>query len=289
MLPEEVLARILSFALCSTCPRHLVEWVDSDASTLPLHANTLSRVCTRWRRITANSSRLWTRIDLSIHRPYDDQFLSRATVSVSKVGTLPLDVQLIERVDRPWRPNAPLHAESNILPFCVSIAPQMRSLGVICGSRFKEHYGPFLDDCLANCVPGILTMLNLAIRPKVDNPQKSREFDNYIIATTGSGDTFHTRTSRVYQLQLEISHAHFEALLRPVTVLRLCNIYIHWASEAYHGLEELRLTCKHPSDEGVEISVTKAELATIFKACPALRIFHFGLAIPKVLAPTRTT
>ncbi|KAB5593490.1 hypothetical protein CTheo_3038 [Ceratobasidium theobromae] len=235
-----------------------------DSTRIPSHPNNLSHVCRRWRRITTNLSSLWTHIDLSPCHPHANQLIARGKVSASRTGTLPLDIHMVEWLDYYWRKGDYLDSDTH--QFCTSIATRMRSLELISGPRNGSFYKHFLAACFKRCIPGVFTQLSLRVRsdPGDINDRPGSYFIE-VADSTRQGDNC---------LQLNISRKHFETVLRAITVLRLCNLYFRWTCQAYHGLDELRLTHQDHS-----VSIAKIELANILRSSPQLRVLHFALDI----------
>ncbi|KAH7332605.1 hypothetical protein B0J17DRAFT_632245 [Rhizoctonia solani] len=76
------------------------------------------------------------------------------------------------------------------------------------------------------------------------------------------------------RFRLDISGRYVERGFAPLKVLHLRGIFPVWSSTAYHGLVDLRLLST------AEWSyIREAQLITILKSSPKLRILHFGLDI----------
>ncbi|KAG8686046.1 hypothetical protein FRC11_009610 [Ceratobasidium sp. 423] len=75
---------------------------------------------------------------------------------------------------------------------------------------------------------------------------------------------------------LDMAEEELEAILAPLTVLHLRGIFPRWDSLAYYNLVDLRLTSAFRYSW---CSIKEANLMSVLRASPELRILHFALAI----------
>lgn len=93
ILPVELLARILTFSVDSCRIRDTRPY----RSALVVHqVNTISSVCSYWRRISLNTAQLWSYIDAeSLHN------VDHLHLWLDRAGSCPLNVANVARFDRP--------------------------------------------------------------------------------------------------------------------------------------------------------------------------------------------
>ncbi|KAB5593505.1 F-box-like domain containing protein [Ceratobasidium theobromae] len=271
-LPDELIARIFRLVIhTQSCSfKHLTS---PQLVTPPLHAKALSQVCARWYRVAAQSSGLWSHIDLAPSHRLANELLTRAEISVSRSGQSLLDIHFVE-----WFVNQDPQKQNLIYQrlgrVCKSIAPRAKSLELTLSTIRRTSYPilPVLTNLFACCVPGTLARLVLAAEH--DSSSRCNHFFDTLITTVDSNAP--TTASQFNPIwKLDVTRLALDKLLHPVKLLRLDGIFLWWDSQAYHGLVDLRLTCGHRAFT----AITEDQLVIILKASPGLEVFHFGLKL----------
>ncbi|KAG8690235.1 hypothetical protein FRC11_013015 [Ceratobasidium sp. 423] len=283
-LPAEVLAHIFHLVLAQqSCPLHATDhWDMENPVTFPKYPDALSHVCSRWRQIALASRVLWSHIDIALSCPLSRGFHDRAEAYVVRAHPMPLDIHLIDpgRL-QPAEESEPaaddtssglsslgapdrfdewddLMYDNNPEEFTFlssSEAPYIRTLGLLVHYEYHPIHSRAMEHCLANCLLGSLSELTVHV------PN-----EGYTTPTF-----FETRSDSSTSTYLCLSEQQLERVWHSVTTLHLQGKYPPWASTAYHGLADLRLS------GGRDIS--SSNLVNILKASPGLRILHCDFRI----------
>lgn len=228
----------------------------------PWYPHLLTHVCTRWRRITLDSPALWAQLDLMTSPDkFSSRLLDRAEAHVTRAGSIPLDVRIFDA-----SPNTAGHIPmTKLIDILILAAPQMHGLTIVTNQRFTDIHSSILDIGLAGAMPGLLTRLTLHYR------DRDSSHTGVIIAQDDQQAYGYWRT--------ELIQERVDEIMEQVTVLRQHNLYLNWGTtvyegvtKAYHGLVELSLTSRHPSND----SPTQAQFLGILKSSPALQIIRLG-------------
>lgn len=254
-LPIEVLSRIFRIIVgARPCQLDIKDNSRRDI-TLPRYPDFLSQICSRWRQVTIGLPSLWSHIDIATFHRLTEGSITRASVCAVRAGSLPLDIHV----------RVPMFLEEfkedSLLGFFRSAAMRIRSLELSIPDTSGDFDEPALEYCLKSCVPGILA--ELVIKNSGHNA------GYFLEATDDVGEIANSEN-----VWVKLPKGRFEDVLQSVTTLRLDGLYPLWTSQAYHGLEELHLTCK-----GALMSISKLQLYSIFVQSPRLRVVEFTLGI----------
>ncbi|KAH7345740.1 hypothetical protein B0J17DRAFT_641006 [Rhizoctonia solani] len=263
-LPPEILTRIFRIVLDDQ-----PDLVDATHAPLivslssPKYPETLSHVCSGWRRIAVASHELWSRIDLVLHHPLGPGLLARAKAQVNRVGPLSLDVRIIDPpLDSDYSQYNELDDFEDFedFDFLASSQTPMSTLSLVSYRGLQlEHYN-FIFYCISNCAQQTLKKLVI-----------------WDVCGYGSPQCFiESACNPQYpgSLQIELSEQILEGVWHSTSVLHLAGIYPYWTSRAYHQLVDLRLGS---NKTGGRASVSEVEIINILKASPGLRVFHLHL------------
>lgn len=254
MLPHDILSYI--FQLVHNAQP---DYLDKDSRPFsPAYPETLTYVCSHWRRIAIETRRLWSHIHISdSHCTYSNhaRLLARAKLCLARADPSPVDIRMLGGSHGCY--------DSGLNEVFASVATRIRSFDLSAGS-FMPCIS-VLQNWLTNCKPGTLNKLVLK-RSTCNGTDDRIEASEAPISSTS--------------LLLEMPHEYLEERLRPVKVLQLTGVYFHWESQAYHGLVDLRL---FPVRDGENLSISHSRLKEILTASPRLRELHFGLQITDVL------
>lgn len=246
-LPSDILTDIFQLVQHGhSCTNEGFELPDSSWDYYP---GLISQVCSRWRQITLSLQYLWSHIDLSQSPTHCKRLLPRAKLHAARAGHRLLDIHVLHGL--PSNREGP---QTELIDFCVSIAPQMRCLEFAMHHDFESPTQSVLWSCFANCVPGTLTQLTLS--------NNSRNDTHIFFEAAGN-------PANPSSLLLDLPHLE-DTLLR-VTTLRLDQVFPYWTSKAYHGLVELHLLAST-----WETDIPESQLVQILSSSPELRVFHFG-------------
>ncbi|KAG8730665.1 hypothetical protein FRC11_006158, partial [Ceratobasidium sp. 423] len=273
-LPDEVLLRVFRLVM----HEELLDFeYKLDRATPDIRTLTISQVCTRWRQIALSSRSLWSKIELSIRReifPLGDIFADRS-------GGLPLNVRVIESYTG-WG-GWGFHLRPSISRFFSRIGPRVASFEFAMLPPLNAQL-PWpvihlytLASSFKHWKPGQLTRLALSDRSISSDRKLGDEYFEssahwFLFPRTKTEQAINSQGSAIW---LDVSPQHFEDVLAPVKVLELDLIYPFWASKAYHGLVELRLT----GPRQLTAVITTQQLANILESSPELRVLHFGLEV----------
>ncbi|KAG8792393.1 hypothetical protein FRC12_006247 [Ceratobasidium sp. 428] len=251
-LPREILSHIFELLVISeywelSFGRNEHEEDGSTGSCqfkLPKQQYTLSQVCTHWQQVMTTPA-LWSRIDLVMSGKYQEVFYARASHFVSRAGNAPLIIQIHE----------PTHSSPSdiqrLTEWLAPVAGQIYSLDVSEGLATHEMVDSVLRTWLKHGTPGTVKELTLSANSGV----------HFIAPVPGPGSA---------QWEYIISSEGFENFFRPITMLRVSNVFPRWESHAYYGLTHLQL------GDG---SITEAQLVAVLFSSPLLCTLSFGLAI----------
>ncbi|CAE6480182.1 unnamed protein product [Rhizoctonia solani] len=250
-LPPELLISIFRLIIDGQ-PRGLLD--DNTLETLPIYPDIFSHVCSRWRQTTLEFPTFWIGIQLSLSASTWKWFLARAKLFVSRTCQLPLDVYVDDNLQET------VHEIDNT-NFLFNIATRIRSLWFSTRSRPHPEHNNVLQTIFLNCTPGTLTEVTLLDVADFYPLTFIQAFDN---RPYGSNNII-----------LSVADNDLDSLWLSVTSLRVGGIYPRWSSKAYHGLVELHLLAW--SNDPPTISV--AELTSVLKSSPGLRILHIDLLV----------
>ncbi|EUC58256.1 F-box-like domain protein, partial [Rhizoctonia solani AG-3 Rhs1AP] len=256
-LPPELVTRIFQFALAPE--PHEPDWSqDPKGVGFPQSPDYLAQVCSRWRQIAFASPSLWSHLNFALHMSRYQGHLPRALSYVARASQLPLRLYISEPCEIKQR-------NPSVFEFIGSIASRVLALEYHSGGI--ECLAPVLRSLLSNSRAGTLTKL-------VTN-STSGHLNSFLLTAetwTALDDNGLDNMSPC----LDISDEQLEAIFAPLTILHLRAIFPRWGSAAYHNLVDLRLTSAFRYSWS---SIREANLVSVLKASPGLRILHFALGI----------
>ncbi|CUA67206.1 hypothetical protein RSOLAG22IIIB_07268 [Rhizoctonia solani] len=201
----------------------------------------ITSVCSHWRRVTLGSPALWTHIDFVVKDPADQAAktplasnLELAKVYEQRAAQMLMDVHIIDH-------NKDTHASSTSNPlaaFVASIAPRIRSFSLSADEPCA--YRPVLSALFKNCTLGKFTTLTM----------DTHSWETHFLDTETQSE-FDRNT-----VLIDVSKQRLDEIYAGITVLDLRLIHPKWDSPAYDGLTELRLN----SDEYGSSNVTELQL-----------------------------
>ncbi|CAE6451244.1 unnamed protein product [Rhizoctonia solani] len=277
-LPDDILVRIFQMI---TVERRCNAHVDNGARSYQLlgYPRLLTHVCSRWREVALASKRLWLHVDIPSYISCKESTVARARECIARAGACPLDIHLVEP-DIDTRPAPNPASLSHISRLLAPVSSQVQSLdfrlgkplrSLQCPESSANRYSHLLSTAFKSSTPGSLTRLAISL----ENTLPGFTSQHYFMEASRS----HTSQSGALQVpkgnitSISISENDLEALLLSVTTLELKGLYPRWASQAYHGLVELRLG----TYSGV--SIPETDLRAILSSSPGLRHLDFGLRI----------
>lgn len=260
VLPPNILAHIFDLVLPTET---WYIWNDHVKTPFPLnYPETVSFVCTHWRRVAIDSHALWSQIYIDRDPPEELNrdmvarcLLTRAETFADRAAAVPLSINIQDK--RTTFDFSDIEAELNA--FHASISPRIKSLDMAF-RVFTETDLATLRSCLADCTPGTLNWISITAQGGICQ---------FIEAATNAENW-----------SLDLPQQQFKDVLLPVNVLRLDGVYFHWSSPVYHGLVEL---CLIGTYHEMPPPISELYLAKILAASPGLRIFQFGLEIIDLL------
>ncbi|CAE6430867.1 unnamed protein product [Rhizoctonia solani] len=208
----------------------------------PTHLDSLTHVCSYWRRVAINSPSLWTHVDFIPHKSLHRELLARAETHIARAGQLPIELHVMDS-------NPLAYSAATLRRFLSSIRHRVRSLNVAVTHNWRQFHGAVLNELFLNHAskPTALTKLTTSF------PMADDETDEFVDWFDDTNDGF----------------GH-------LTVLHLHGLFPLWRSVAYHNLVDLRLSS--PSDERWA-RISELALQAILEASPGLRVLHFALQI----------
>ncbi|KAJ1308170.1 hypothetical protein OPQ81_003886 [Rhizoctonia solani] len=241
-LPSEILVRIFKLALSNNCHYH---------ESQKIHV--LTSICAYWRQVACSSPALWTHIDLLVRiAPSLPPQFNHAKAYAKRAMPLPLEIHITDE----YLPTGDI--STTLASFVASIAPRVASLTI--NSRHPHHFQPTLSELFNNCSPGVLKALTTDIL---------------------MGDTIFLNPEDANQRRLDrrkwlgiTSKERFNEVFLGITTLQLGSMYPSWASNAYHGLTELRLTRR-----GGCPNIAEFQLVMALRNSPGLRIFECAIQL----------
>ncbi|ELU38907.1 F-box-like domain-containing protein [Rhizoctonia solani AG-1 IA] len=255
-LPPEILARIFYLSLPPSCDIHLISSGNAHYSRYPDH---LGQVCALWRRVAISTQALWCHIDLSDIRPYSEGLVTRASIHAARAGKLPIELHIFTNDDYSFECN-------NRYLFLPHISRRVETLELRMAGPFREfHSGLFK-----------LLLQKHPILDKLALSSESSYYNNFLVSN--SYDTIDWGRDS-WPLIIDCSEDDIENSFSSLSVLHLRGIFPLWNSTAYHGLVDLRLLSTPNWSH-----IGEAELITILRSSPGLRILHFGLQIDDPIA-----
>ncbi|CAE6492450.1 unnamed protein product [Rhizoctonia solani] len=256
-LPSEILSRIFQFVLPQRCD---LDKLSSDNTYYPRYPDELAHVCSLWRQVTISCCSLWCHIDLSLSGPRYVGLLDRAGTHVTRAGRLPIELHVAESVhDLEEETHADYH---DLYEFVSSITDRMETLNLFIDTYFWEIHRSVFAKLLFGQHPE-LSKFTL---------RSQHSFDTFINPEDFNGDQ---PNAGYGDFALNITNDQIEDSFASLTVLHLQGVFPLWSSVAYHGLVDLRLL----STDIYWSAIKEAELVSILKSSPGLRILHFGLRI----------
>ncbi|KAH7332630.1 hypothetical protein B0J17DRAFT_678334 [Rhizoctonia solani] len=274
LLPPEILTHIFSLVVlgrhcliqdCRDCPYLELEQKRNQCP------DTISRICSLWRRLVIGLPTLWSHIDIALNHPLNPQLVARAKVFAARAGHIPLDIHIFDpdfahaQKMRPFFLERPLPSPTRVDPdtmhdfrFSTSNSVRIRSLDFNFKLRrgLRSSHMSALEYFLTRCAPGVFTHYSMQTHMRT------------LSAFIEPADDPHTPDS----VLLAIRSQHFESIWFGTTNLRLNHLCPHWGSKAYHGLVELRIGKKVPT-------IDEAQLVAILRSSPGLRILHIETVI----------
>ncbi|CAE6390790.1 unnamed protein product [Rhizoctonia solani] len=256
-LPPEILSRIFQLVSPQGCDLHELS---SDKRHFPTHPDHLTHVCSLWRGIAISCCSLWCHIDLTSYKPYYNALVERAETHSARAGQLPIELHVMDDVhSRLGR--SPLGYDQ-LDKFTSRISGRVKTLNFFVEDNFCGFHRSVFSTVLLN-QHSILT--KLIVRTE-NSPSASIHARTY---TSSPSDI------ELSDFLLDLTEDQIESSFAPLTVLHLQGVFPLWSSTAYHGLTDLRLL----STEHYWSIVKEAQLISLLKSSPGLRIFHFGLRI----------
>lgn len=269
-LPTEVLARVFDNLIASQrCNgENVLQDENARASLFNNHKHThflmakypglLTHVCSRWRQIITNSANFWSHVDLAPRHRFNKKLLSLAKAITAQTNHH-LDIHIVDNIPGP---RDPCDDDTQLFQFLSSAAKRMRSLDLVIQRPFTDFHHSIFQTCFVNAIPGTFTQLDAYYEHSGGSPR-------YVFIKVTQNP------KRTNSILPDLPEQLLENLWRHVKVLRLCRLYPDWASQAYHGLIELRLV----SSCTPKTSVTESQLISVLATSPRLRILQFDLEI----------
>ncbi|KAL5632208.1 hypothetical protein ACGC1H_000267 [Rhizoctonia solani] len=251
-LPPEILIRI--FHIVVAYPRNLCPDLACSKQYYPKYPDYLAQVCTLWRGIAHSTSTLWCRVDLSPNKPYCDKLTTRAQAHLAHAGQLPIELRIaVNGID-----HRNLECDE-VLRLISLISSRVESLELaMAGSLRHFHRGVF------RFLFGQRPVLTKFVLLHHSYPCDSFLVANSFVST--DGEDLYSKYMRLNSTEDEM-----ESSFAQLTVFHTRGIFPLWSSKAYHGLVDLRLWTD------TSLHIREAELVTILKSSPGLRILHFEL------------
>ncbi|CAE6469833.1 unnamed protein product [Rhizoctonia solani] len=256
-LPSEILSRTFQFVLAQRCDLHKLS---SDNTYYPRYPDKLAHVCSLWRQVAISCCSLWCHIDLSPYEPRYVGLLDRAQTYATRAGKLPIELHVAESI---YDLSKKVQTDyDDLYEFISSISNRVEALNSFIDTHFWEFHRSVFGKLLPCQHP---KLLKLVLRSQYN-------FNTFIHAEDFNGD----QPNAPYEgFALNITNNQIEDSFAPLTVLHLQGLFPLWSSVAYHGLVDLRLL----STDVYWSTIKEAELISILKSSPGLRILHFGLRI----------
>ncbi|CAE6542135.1 unnamed protein product [Rhizoctonia solani] len=275
-LPPEILIRIFSLVidnqLCLIHSHYPYPPGISRESNRIRFPDSLSYVCSSWRRLTINIPHFWSHIDIALNHPLNPRLFERAKVFITRSGNVPLEVHICDPCSRetpssdgfissPSYGNSPQKALTrdpktlHNFRFLLSSPAPIKSLNLdlVFEDGFQDYHVASLEYFLGNCTPEVLKCFSM----------QQRDFSYNHAQFIEPADRPQTRSNRL----LAIPSQDLEHLWLSTTILRLNGSCPPWSSQAYHGLVELRLGDKVPD-------IRESQLVNILRLSPKLRVLH---------------
>ncbi|CEL63119.1 hypothetical protein RSOLAG1IB_05159 [Rhizoctonia solani AG-1 IB] len=282
-LPAEVLAYIFHLVSAEQpCASQIpYYWVDDTPVDFPKYPDVLAHVCSRWRQVALASHALWSHIDIVLSYPSSFGFHDRAKHYAARAQQIPIDIHIVDPghhrgnkmpltflgSELDLTMNHPLNARKtweesmyeinpDVFDFLsLSVAPRVRALGLLVHFEYHDVHSKALEHCLANCLPGELSELNICV------PGGAYIAPMFI----GPGGGLQ------YSTELALSEQQLERAWESVTTLRVEGRYPSWTSMAYHGLTDLQIEGTH--------RIVGPELLSFLGSSPRLRAVRCNLRI----------
>ncbi|KAF8597672.1 hypothetical protein BDV93DRAFT_366866 [Ceratobasidium sp. AG-I] len=232
-LPPEIFDEIFTMAT-TKCVR---SWY-TEASTCVCLPDTISSVCSYWRKLALNTSSLWTHIDF-FEGSNLYQFRRRSAILLERSRGAPIHLHIFDPVNHDYTPN-----HNRMSGLLQSLAPYMScahflDIDLRYSLSLASVYGTWLGEGVIGSTKGLSIRRSLRkplLRPGIELWKNSAEF------------------------------------LLPLRTLHLENIAIDWKSSAYHGLVDLRLN--FPGHRRNEVS--QSRFAEILASSPQLHILKLS-------------
>ncbi|KDN43696.1 hypothetical protein RSAG8_05886, partial [Rhizoctonia solani AG-8 WAC10335] len=231
----------------------------------------LSHVCSLWRQIVLSSPSLWSHIDIYTVGQSSQVPLSRSSAFLARAQghELMLKCGPVESSTPESFGHNAHHPSSDWTAtdfFCSAVGPRLKSLRVDNHAPDTTLFYSIFQGSLSHARPGILADLTIAdkIPQTIRNPGDNSE--GLAGWTLPPPEHF------------GMSQPLLDDIVQSIRILRLDGHFFPWASPAYHGLVDLRLSTTRPK-RGHRPFIQAAQLREILLACPKLRALDFGIKI----------
>ncbi|CAE6451860.1 unnamed protein product [Rhizoctonia solani] len=276
-LPLEIITHIFHLVIASQpCLTHRTTSYEPIIK-YPQYPDSLTQICSSWRRIAINSPALWSHIDIALDHSLNPSLFERANVYAARAGLYPLSIHISntrsarehERHSLRQTVTDPVLYEAwgdweDLQEFkFLTDSTRIKSLEVdlYLLDGLRDCHFSMLEYFLARCEPGIFTQYTTRVWATSRLPPVGGPF----IEPANAPRT-------IKGALLSLPSRHFEAIWLGVSSLRVNGLCPHWTSKAYHGLVELYLDLGIPK-------ITEAQLVNMLKSSPGLRILHINADI----------
>ncbi|CAE6401851.1 unnamed protein product [Rhizoctonia solani] len=278
-IPPELLTEIFSFLInsqaCIICQVSSACHVQ-DRKGFAMYPDSLSHVCSAWRRLIIGVPYFWSHIDIALDCHFKPEFLARAKMFAARAGMVPLEIHLCDHIFRAGRvqrgflafqsclkPRSPIESGhnssvANDFDFFLSLPAHIKSLDIDLSSGILPFHVCILKHLFAGCEPGKLKSYSIRSGGYSDPMRFIEPIDDAQIP--GS-------------MLFSVPSQRLEQILYGTTSLRLDGICLPWSSKAYHGLVELRLGGRMGS------RIPESSLVQILRSSPELRILHLRVGL----------
>ncbi|KAG8763266.1 hypothetical protein FRC11_004953 [Ceratobasidium sp. 423] len=272
-LPPEIIIHIFHLVVAGQpCLVHHNRYSYEVEIQYPKYLDSLSHICSTWRRIAIDLPSLWSHIDIALDHSLNPGLFERAKIYAARAGLYPLSVHISNTIstreqnrktyrDIATRGSIPVFFEDwedlqdfRFIASPIKIGHLEVDLSLADGLR--DCHFRMLEYFLARCEPGVFTRYTTRLRLISESrPERTPFIDPANASPSDEAST------------LDLPEPHFEAIWLGASSVRVNGLCPNWASKAYHGLVELCL------GKGVP-EISEAQLVNILKSSPGLRILH---------------
>ncbi|KAF8706818.1 hypothetical protein RHS03_04782, partial [Rhizoctonia solani] len=259
-LPVEILAHIF-WLVYSSNHRISSSRENEDGNLIemefPRQSETISHVCSTWRRVALAEPSLWSHMSIPIDRNVDQQLLACTEAYAQRTCHHPLQIHLYYReniwMEHPFHAHLAKYGNIRKLKFTEAVvAPIGSRLFDIFMLYDRQVHFSAIEHFLTNCITG--TLINYVARVGIPRGQ--------LFIGPNNSETSHGLVNT-----LGLPESQLESQWRSMKFLDVRGLCILWTSGLYHGLVDFRL--------GSNVSeMTELELVEILRVCPNLRTLH---------------